>query len=195
MADAGAVVAGQSGAIRHEVTAVDLATGATRTIPVGNAPEAIAVSPNGKHVYVANANSESITPIVTATDTAGVPIRLPGSPQAVAFAPDGRTAWVTVASTAVPTGGALVPIDVATGHVGAPIPVGGSPAGIAITPDGRTAWVAVTNHGRLVPVSLATRSAGRPLLVPGGPYAIVLARRAPIPAQTASAASRSRPSR
>lgn len=194
VADTGAVVAGQSGAIGNEVSAVDLATGKARTIPVGNAPEAIAVSPNGATVYVANANSGSVTPIATATDKPGVPIRLPGSPQAVAFAPGGKTAWVTVASSALSSGGALVPVDVSTGRAGTPIPVGGAPAGVAITPDGGTAWVAVPGQNRLVPVSLTARAAGQPLSLPGGPYALVLARRAPIPAeQAASGGRRARP--
>jgi DNA-binding beta-propeller fold protein YncE len=176
VADAGAVVAGQSGAIGHEVTEIDLVTGATRQIPVGNAPEAVAIDAVGGVVYVANANSGSITPISLANDRPGTPIPLGGAPQGIAFAPNGRTAYVTVVSKALPSGGALVAIDVATGRVSPPVAVGPDPAGVAVTPNGRTAWVAVTGANRLVPVALTSMHAGPSIAVPGGPYALALAK-------------------
>lgn len=175
VADSGAVVTGQSGAIGHSVSVVDLTQHKTiATLAVGNAPEAVAVSPTGAVVYVANTNSESISPITTATDLVGSAIGLPGPPQALAFAPGGKTAWVAVASARLPKGGALVPIDVASGQAGAPVPVCAGPSAVALTPDGTTAWVTCPNAGELVPVAVATRRVGAPIPLGGGPYALAI---------------------
>ena len=44
--------------------------------------------------YVADAGSVTVTPINTATNEAGHPIRVGGDPQAIAITPDGKTAYV-----------------------------------------------------------------------------------------------------
>jgi YVTN family beta-propeller protein len=52
------------------VTVIDARTHAViTTIPVGNAPDGIAASPDGAFVYVANAFSEDVSVIDTATQT------------------------------------------------------------------------------------------------------------------------------
>ena len=43
-------------------------------ITVGNDPDDIAITPDGKTAYVANSGSGTVTPIATATNTAGPPI-------------------------------------------------------------------------------------------------------------------------
>ena len=51
-----------------------------KPIPVGRTPFRIAITPEGKTVYVVNMVSGTVTPITTATNTAGTPIpvgRLP----------------------------------------------------------------------------------------------------------------------
>ncbi len=84
--DAGAFVAGQTGAIGSTVTPVDLTTGkALAPIPVGNAPAAVAITPDGTTALVANVNSGSVSPIDVATDKAGSPISLQGGPVSIAF--------------------------------------------------------------------------------------------------------------
>lgn len=175
VANTGAVVTGQAGAIGDTVSVVDLAQGKTvRTLKVGNAPEALAVSPDGSVVYVANSNSESVTPIQTASQTPGAAIALPGPPQAIAFNPSGTTAFVAVSSKVVPRGGELVPIDVATGQAGSPLPVCAGPSAVALAPGGATAWVSCFGANELVPVTLATRKVGTPLKIAAGPYALAL---------------------
>jgi YVTN family beta-propeller protein len=51
------------------------------------APWAMAITPGGKTAYVANSLSGTVTPINTATNTAGPPIRVGGYPYAVVIAP------------------------------------------------------------------------------------------------------------
>ena len=53
----------------------------------GNLPLAIAITPDGKTAYVANVGSQSVTPIATATDTAGADISVGISPEAIAITP------------------------------------------------------------------------------------------------------------
>ena len=45
-----------------------------RSDPGGERPAGVAVSPDGKTVYVTNCGSNTVTPIDTATNTAGAPI-------------------------------------------------------------------------------------------------------------------------
>jgi YVTN family beta-propeller protein len=79
--------------------------------------------------YVANAAGGTVTPIDTATNTAGKPIKVGNAPQIIAFAPDGKTAYVTNSKS-----GTVTPITIATNTAGTPIPVGSYPTDIVITP-------------------------------------------------------------
>src|SRR5262249_56804877 len=65
-------------------------------INAGDNPDAIAITPHGKTVYVANYvyRGGTVTPIRTATKTALPPIKTGRSPAAIAITPDGKTAYV-----------------------------------------------------------------------------------------------------
>src|SRR5450755_4339418 len=86
--------------------------------------------------YVANEAPGTVTPIGTATNTAGPPIRLSSNPYAIAITPNSKTAYV-----AQYLAGTVTPITTATNTAGPPIPAGNSPWAIAITPNGKTAYV------------------------------------------------------
>ena len=64
-----------------------------------------------------------MTPIATATNTAGPPITTGDNPDAIAITPDGKTAYVVNADS-----GTVTPITTATNTAGPPIPVGSDPA-------------------------------------------------------------------
>jgi YVTN family beta-propeller protein len=75
------------------VTPIATATNAAGTpITVGEGPGPMAVTPNGKTVYVITNNE--VTPITTATDTAGQPIRAGTDPDGIAITPNGKTVYV-----------------------------------------------------------------------------------------------------
>ena len=84
------------------VTVIDLATGARREIVTGLHASALAVSPDSRYVVCANAMSDNLSVIATASDTVVETIwakpspsdLLGASPNALAFAPDGRTLYV-----------------------------------------------------------------------------------------------------
>ena len=59
----------------------------TPPIPVGSAPDAIAITPDGKTAYVGNQASGTVTPITTATNTAALPIPVGSEPIAIAITP------------------------------------------------------------------------------------------------------------
>ncbi len=164
------------------VTPIDVATGRAGTpIQVGNAPDAIAITPDAKTAYVANyganGSGNTVTPIDVATGRAGSPIRVGNGPDAIAITPDGKTAYVGNYGDKNGNGSTMTPIDLATDRAGTPIRVGNGPWAIAITPDGKTAYVANygANGGNTVtPIDLATGRAGTPIQVGNGPDAIAI---------------------
>jgi DNA-binding beta-propeller fold protein YncE len=93
----------------------------------------IAITPDSKTAYVANASTGTITPIRTATDTALTRIRLADGAGPIAITPDGRTAYVIVVSGPGRTG-TVIPIRTATNQVLSAITVSNLPSVIAITP-------------------------------------------------------------
>ncbi len=112
-------------------------------------------------VYVANAFSNTVTPIAVATDTAGTPMPAGDGPFGVAVTPDGATVYVTNVDSDTVT-----PIAVATNTAGAPIPVGDGPFAVAVTPDGATVYVANNFSGDVTPIAVATNTAGTCRSVP-----------------------------
>jgi DNA-binding beta-propeller fold protein YncE len=109
--------------------------------------------------YVLNQNSGTVTPIHTATNTAGRPIRAGrGFCNAMAISPNGREIYVTNLAA-----GTVIPISTRTNRAGKAIKVGAGASVVAFTPDGKTAYVITDNS--VVPVNVATGTPGRPIRV------------------------------
>src|SRR6266511_1385247 len=124
----------------------------------------------GRIAYVANSNDNTLTPIDTATNTAGGPIAVPGSqPEAIAITPDGQTAYVANIGTST-----FTPIDLGTNTPGTPILVGDFPDAIAITPDVTKAYVTNGLDDDVTPIDLSTNTAGIPIPVGSGPIGIAI---------------------
>ncbi len=115
--------------------------------------------------YVVSLNSNDVTPVNTATNTAGPAIAVGNHPYAIAIAPDGNEAYVVNEGS-----NTVTPIDLSDSTPGTPIPVGNQPTAIAITPDGTTAYV--TNYGAntVTPIDLATNTSGPAITVGNGPW-------------------------
>ncbi|MGD0377864.1 MAG: hypothetical protein ABSB01_25210 [Streptosporangiaceae bacterium] len=75
----------------------------------------------------------TVTPIQTATNTAGPQIPVGICPMAIAITPDGKTAYVVDAGDDE-TSGRVIPIQTATNTAGSPIVAGPVPYAIAIVP-------------------------------------------------------------
>ena len=87
------------------------------TIPVGDNPRAVAVTPDSTRAYVANAGSQAgldtVSVIDTNTNTAiGSPITVGDNPQGIAITPNGLRAYV--ANTNDDT---VSVIDTGTNHI------------------------------------------------------------------------------
>ena len=67
----------------------------TATIPVGNSPIGVAVTPNGEYAYVTNEGSDTVSVINTATNAVTANITVGTMPMGVAVTPNGAYAYVT----------------------------------------------------------------------------------------------------
>ena len=61
------------------------------TVPVGSSPYGVAVTPDGKHAYVANIGSNNVSVIHTASNTVVATVPVGTGPVGVAVTPDGTT--------------------------------------------------------------------------------------------------------
>jgi YVTN family beta-propeller protein len=116
------------------------------TVPVGDFPLGVAITPDGAFAYVANAAAGTVSVIDTLTNTVADTVPVGDFPLGVAITPDGAFAYVTNKFS-----NNVSVIDTATNSVvGAPVAVGDGPEGVAITPDGAFAYV--VNLSRTVSV-------------------------------------------
>jgi YVTN family beta-propeller protein len=152
-----------------------------KSIAVGGHPSGMAASPNGKFVYVANANSDTVSVIDTAKDEVVETIdckpegRLPfgSGTNAVAVSPDGMTLYVAngtgncvavvhlggLAAPAPPRPAAAALVSAVAGM----IPTGWYPGAVRLSADGKRLFVAnVKGHGSLSPrKATAKKAAGK----------------------------------
>jgi YVTN family beta-propeller protein len=121
----------------YSVSVIDTATNTvTATIPVGNEPIGVAVTPDGSKVYVTHDIDNTVSVIDTATNIVTATIPVSGGTFGVAVSPDGSKVYVADGSATVSV------IATATNTVIATIPVGFGPLGVAVTPDGSKVYVA-----------------------------------------------------
>jgi YVTN family beta-propeller protein len=126
------------------------------SIAVGGHPSGMVASPKGRLLYVANANSDTVSVIDTTTDTVVRTIdckpegRLPfgTGTNALAISPDGRTLYV-----ANGTGNCIAVVRLGDpSQVVGMIPTGWYPGAVRVSADGKRLFVAnVKGHGSLQP--------------------------------------------
>lgn len=108
------------------------------TIPTGNGPGWVVLSPDGTRVYVANRSSGSISVVDAATNTViGAPIAVGSNMNRLAISPDGHRLYVTFYSP-----GKISVIDTATNVVVASAALGDAQGEMVVSPDGRRVYVA-----------------------------------------------------
>jgi len=128
----------------NTVSVIDTATdNVTATLNyVGSNPDGIAVSPDGRKVYVANSDwdnksaIDTVSIIDTATNTFTDTVDVGQWPWGIAVTPDGSKVYVTNDGSDT-----VSVIDTATNNVIATVPVGIDPRGVAVTPDGSKVYV------------------------------------------------------
>ncbi|MBS4730735.1 YncE family protein [Mycobacterium sp. SM1] len=112
----------------ESVSAVDLATHRVTPIVLGDAPLALALTPDSLKAYVAGSCSLSVLDTVTGEAER---ITVGELPRSVQISPDGKCAYVGNFGA-----GTVSVIDTVTGCVVSTIDIGGHPQGLAISPDG-----------------------------------------------------------
>ena len=122
------------------VSVIDLAARkAIREIEVELHPSGMALSPDGQRLYVANANSDSISVIDTTADAQTArwiakPMKdlpLGSTPNALAVSPDGARLYAALGGN-----NCLAVIDTVSGAVTGLIPTGWYPGDLCLSPDG-----------------------------------------------------------
>jgi YVTN family beta-propeller protein len=122
------------------------------TIPLGGESNGVAVTPDGRKVYVANSGSNNVFVIDTATNAViGSPIPVGLFPFGVAVTPDGRKVYAANRDN-----DNVSVIATATNTVIATIPVGSFPIGVAVTPDGRKVYVANSGSNNVFVIDTAS---------------------------------------
>jgi 6-phosphogluconolactonase len=140
----------------------DPSTGAltpTGTVPAGGLANAIAVTPDGRNAYVANADATVSQYTIDATGALAPKspptVAASGFSSGMAVTPDGRSAYVTAGLVG---GVSQYDIDPATGALTpkqAPLVAAGAGlSGIAVSPDGRSAYAAAKSEDEILQYSI-----------------------------------------
>ncbi|HTG80491.1 MAG TPA: CFI-box-CTERM domain-containing protein [Geobacteraceae bacterium] len=152
-------------AVLHGTTAALLDTvpvGTAQPAPLGPNPQGIAITPDGRFLFVAgNFDGGAVTLVDIAARQAVAESALGGGsvPAGIAVHPDGTTAYLAFAGSNV-----IQVYDIAGRSVTATIPTGASPAGIAVTPDGTRVFVANTQGNSVTVIAASTRQVVTTLL-------------------------------
>jgi len=129
----------------------------------------MAITPNGKTIYVSGDEPNAVIPVSAVTHKVGKPIEFGHQvPTQILITPNGKTAYVMGL-----TGDEIYPITTATNTVGKPISAGlgfGGYYQMAITPDGKTLYDISSGKGNeppsyVIPISTATNTPGKPIKI------------------------------
>lgn len=118
-------------------------------VAVGAQPEGVAVSVDGRWVWVGHRVEGRVTVVDTATLKVAKTLAVGGMPVRLAASPDGKT---VVACD--PVGGKLVLLDTATQEERGRVTVGPGACGIVFSTDGKKAFVTSLNAGEVVVVDM-----------------------------------------
>ncbi|MDY0129961.1 MAG: PKD domain-containing protein [Methanosarcina vacuolata] len=152
--------------LKGVVSVIDTATNTvTATVPVGEWPRGVAVSPDGKTVYAVDSGkypdyTRSVSVIDAATNTVKAMVPVGNHPEGVAINPTGTKVYVASSNVYI--------IDTATNTVTATVPVGDYPFGVAVTPDGAKVYVSNADSNTVSAIDTATNTVTA--TVPVGDY-------------------------
>jgi YVTN family beta-propeller protein len=107
-----------------------------KTIELGEWPSGVAISPDGRYVYVTNMISKNVSVINSEDDKIERTIKLNGLPNAIAISPDGKYLYVTDEENFK-----LFIIDSKSEKTVKELLIGIAPRGITVTPDGRYIYI------------------------------------------------------
>jgi YVTN family beta-propeller protein len=140
----------------ESVFALNAATGAMAAAKnIGSAPEGVAVSPDGKYVYVTLEDDNQVVVLDAKTRDLVKRFNVGKRPRSVAFSPDGTRAYVTGELDST-----LSIIDTMNQQVLNVLHLEGEglkPMGVVVSPDGSRVYVTTGRGGQLLSVDTASR--------------------------------------
>jgi YVTN family beta-propeller protein len=141
-------------------------------IAVGDTPGYVVASPSGRQLYVANREAGVVTvvDVQRAQVSAEIPVPI-GSPQFLAFSPDGRSVFVSLYDERSGAGAVSV-LDTRTLTMAPPIPMDGEPWAPAVTPDGARVYVPDVGSNTVAVIDTATYQLLTRIPVPPVPHSI-----------------------
>ena len=169
------------------VSVIDTATNppsVVATVQVGprcplscGGPLVVAVTPDGKHVYVTDApgmgDPLSIVAVIdSASNTVVARVQVDAAPLGVAVAPDGKHVSVTSQPRADPSVPGTVSVIDTTNTVVATVPVGTFPTGIVVTPDGKHTFIANSIAGTVSVIDTASNTVAATVPVESHPIGV-----------------------
>ena len=147
-------------------------------VPSSSAP--LALSQDGRTLWVVNPDADSVTPLDTKTLTAGTPLPVGAEPWVVAVTPSGE---VVVLNRGDGTLTALCcDLDTVSGRIGGTgglverrtLYLGPEPAGLALSPSGRLAYVTLSVEAELAIVDLESLEVVERLPLGASPWAVAV---------------------
>ena len=142
----------------------------TASIPAEKFPYAIAVSPDGRQVYVPNHDVNLVSVVNTATNTVVQKIAVKPNPHCVAYSINGRRAYIANHSSNIVT-----VIDTKNGAILNEIPVGRSPHALAMSPDRGRVYVVDYDSDEVSVIDPATNTVAATIKVQREPQSIAFA--------------------
>ncbi len=135
------------------VTSIEVASGRMRHLATGRGAEGLALTPDGRELWVTNRADSTLSVVAVAADSVVATLPAGPFPIRVAFTPDGREALVSNAM-----GNSVGVWEVAARREVTRIPVGRMPVGVLVAPDGGRAFVACTASDEVMVLDLAKRA-------------------------------------
>ncbi|WP_454786384.1 Ig-like domain-containing protein [Mycobacterium antarcticum] len=155
--------------LSETVLVIDTATNTvTGSVSVGS-PGGLAVSPDGKLLYVTNFDDDTVSVIDTRTSTILDTITVGTFPTELAVSPDGGRLYVINQ-----LGYTVSVIDTTTATVTVTIPVGSTRVAVAVSPDGSLLYVTSFDDDTVSVIDTATNSVIRVIPVGSRPAAVAV---------------------
>ena len=131
---------------------------AGQVVNANSTPGYMEIAPSGRYGYIANREAGVLTVFDTTRNEKTGTIKVPeGGPQFVAFAPDGKRAYVSIFNNDR-TVNVVGVLDTTTSTFVTMVPVGVRPFALDVTPDGKRVYVPNHDSGSITVIDTATNT-------------------------------------
>ena len=168
----------------NSITEIDFRTGTSRSLKVGNEPEGVDVSPDGREVWAGSNVDGTISIVDVAGWRSAQTITVGERPYRVAFTPDGKTVLASLTASSrvriydAATRREIATVGIAGESAGSSLASGGAqPVGIAFSSDSRYAYVACQGIDAIAVIDLRSQRVVRTIPVGRGPDAVAISER------------------